>query len=394
MRRDDIAYLTACAGSLVALATLGPLRRRIEMVGEDDLSRIWAGPRAVLIGADPYDPATWAATAVALGTQLPDTPVYIYPPWVTLALLPLGALPLPVVSAFWLVAGLALAIVALRATLQALLPGRPLEHAVAAVALLLSWVGMLNLIIGQWGHALIAALFAVVLALRGGRPGLAGLAAVGFIVKPQLFVLTAPALAIRALWPEAGRAPARAGVRFLVTAAGVAAALVAVSWILLPSWWPAWPQLVAGRQIQPDADTIPALLRTLAGPAGLAVAPIAILALMAVALRFHPLSDGWIPVWTALSIAAAPYANSYDQVLLAVPIVLAAGALHPTSPRASRVVLLAGAVVLLVLTPAMYEVALRRRSESLGAIVPLAVFAIVTASLWRGHRARSTLHAR
>lgn len=379
--------------SLAAFAALGPLERRIELIGSDDLSRIWAGPRAFLSGADPYDPSSWYATAVALGTQPPDTAVYIYPPWVTLALLPIGALPLALASALWLVAGLALALVALRAALRALLPDRPLDHAILAATLLLSWSGMVGLVIGQWGHVLVAALFATVLGLRGGRPVAAGLAATALIVKPHLFLLTAPALAAHALWPAAGRAPSRPGVRFVGVAVGVTLALVALAWVVLPSWWPAWLDGVAARQVQATRNTVAGLVGTLVGPAGASVAALVILALVAVALRFHPRSPGWLPVWTALSLVVVPYASSYDHVLLIVPIVLAAGALLPVSPPSSRGVVLSGAAVMLLLAPVMYAIAVLRHSESLSVVVPLAVFAIVTVALWRLRSPAATLAA-
>ena len=375
------------AFALVAAVLLGPLSQRLDMIGSDDFSRIWAGPRAFLTGADPYDPSTYGATAARLGTQPPDTAVFIYPPWVTVVLLPLAALPLRVASIIWLVTSVAAGVVGLRALLAAYLPERPLAHAVAAAALLLSWVGLLSLVIGQWGFLLVGALCAIVLALRAGRPALAGLVAVALIVKPQLFILTAPALAIHVLWPEPGRAIARAGLRFVAAAVGLTVALVAVAWLLIPSWWPNWLRYIGGQQLRPDSDTIPALLLTVAGPLGLALAPLAVAALVAIALLFHPRGDAWLPVWFALSIAAAPYTNSYDQILLVVPIVLAAGVAARRAGNAGWLVLGAGALILLVATPVLYEVAVRRHSETLGALVPLGVFAAIVIALWPVRRA-------
>ena len=126
-RRADLAFFASAAAALLVLVLFGALQRRLEMIGNDDLSRIWAGPRAVLIGADPYDPASWVATTRALGTLAPDTPVYIYPPWVTLVLVPLAALPLNVASMAWLVGSIAAGLAGLRLLLRASLPGRPLN---------------------------------------------------------------------------------------------------------------------------------------------------------------------------------------------------------------------------------------------------------------------------
>ena len=386
MRRADRAFAIATLASL-AIVVLGPLQRRIELIGEDDLSGIWAGPRAIATGHDPYDPETWRPLSVALGTQLFDTPVYIYPPWVAVPLLPLGFLPLPVVSILWLVASLAAALLALRYALRLLLPARTGDHAVAPVALLLSWVGILTLVLGQWGYLLVAALFTAVLAVRSGHAMLAGLAALAFLAKPQLFLLAAPAFAVHALWPERpGGPPSRTGLRAVGIALAGALTLLAAGWILLPSWWPTWAQIVLPQQTRPFSDTVPALLVTIIGGPGLVLAPIVVLVFTAVALQFHPRGLAWMAVWPVLSLLAAPYTNSYDQILLIVPVLLAAGVLHARDPGRSRAVLRAGAAVLLVATPVMYWIALMRHSETFGAIVSLTIFAIVTASLWRYRR--------
>ena len=383
-RRADHAFFASAAAALLVLILFGALQRRLEMIGHDDLSRIWAGPRAVLIGADPYDPASWAATTRALGTLTPDTPVYIYPPWVTLVLVPLAALPLNVASMAWLVGSIAAGLAGLRLLLRAHLPGRPLAHALGPAMLLLSWVGALSLVIGQWGLVLVGALSAATVWL-GAHPRRAGAAAATLIVKPQLFILAGPALAIHALWVVAGRVP-RTGVRFVATALALTTGLVAVAWIVIPSWWPTWLVRIGGVQLGPDSDTIPGLLFALAGPAGPAFAPVIVVPLIGLGLAFHPRSAGWLPVWLTLSLIVAPYTNSYDQILLIVPIVMAAGVAARRSAPASRLVLALGAVILIVMTPAMYEVAVRRHSETLGVLVPLVVFAVIVVTLWPQRR--------
>jgi glycosyl transferase family 87 len=392
VRAPAWAYTAVTVVSLALITLAGPLARRVEMIGEDDLSRIWAGPRAILTGHDPYDTATWVQTAVALGTQRPDTSVYIYPPWVAVPLLPLGALELRVASGVWLAASLMAAIGVVYVVVRDRLPGRPRDHAVVAATLLLSWVGLLTLIIGQWGYLLVAAVLASFELLRRGRPVAAGFAALAMLAKPQLFLFTAPAFVVHAMWPERPGGPPRPdGVRAVATALAGTLLLIAVGWIVLPSWWPVWLTSVGGQQTRPFSDTLPALLLVAGGPTALLLAPIVLLALVAVALRIHPRSGAWLPVWTALSIVGAPYTNSYDQILLIVPILLAAAALLPHDGGRARFVLWAGCAVLLIVTPLMYEIAVRRHSETLGALVPLAVLAIVTGSLWRYRRESGTL---
>lgn len=384
-RRADLAFFVSAAGALLLLAFFGALGQRLGMIGNDDLSRIWAGPRALLTGADPYDPRSWAATAAALGTLAPDTPVYIYPPWVTLVLLPLAALPLPLASIVWLGGSLLVGLTGLRLLLRTYLPGRPLAHAVTVAMLLLSWVGALSLIIGQWGLILVGATSAVIVWLDT-HPGGAGATAASFIAKPQLFLCTAPALAIRALWPVAGRI-SRAGRRFILSAVALTVVLVAMAWIVIPSWWPTWIVRIGATQLKPDSDTIPGLLYAVFGPTGSAFAPVVVLPLLGLGLAFHPRAAAWPAVWPILSLLVTPYTNSYDQILLIVPIVIASGVASRRSARAGAIVLGGGALVLLVITPFMYELAIRRHSETFGALVPLAIFALIVTALWPVRRA-------
>lgn len=391
-RRADLAFFGTVAAALICLVAFGVLQRRVELIGQDDFSRIWAGPRAVVIGVDPYDPSSWAATARDLGTQAPDTSVvvYPYPPWVTMFLLPLGLLTLPVASMVWLVASLGVGLAGLRGLVREYLPDRPIVQAVAAGSLLLSWVGVLTLTIGQWGFLLIGALSAVIVLLRHGRPGWAGLAAVGLTAKPQLFVLGAPAIALQAIWSARPGRPRQDGIRFVGVALAATAVLVAVGWVALPSWWPNWLRF-AGSALAPDSDTIAALLLTVGGDVALRATPLAIIGLLVIGMRFHPRSEAWLPVWLALSSAATPYSNSYDQILLVVPIVTASGVVARRSRRASTILLSLGTFVLVVVTPLMYWLAIKRHSETLGVLVPLAIFAMIVVALWPLRRAPSVL---
>jgi len=49
-RRADIAFAVTVGLCLLALLASGVIGKRLEMIGHDDFSRIWAGPRAVLLG--------------------------------------------------------------------------------------------------------------------------------------------------------------------------------------------------------------------------------------------------------------------------------------------------------------------------------------------------------
>jgi len=375
-RRADIAYFAALAVSASVLVLFGFVQLRIDKLGVDDFSTAWAGSRALLIGADPYDVATWTDTVVRiLPNPLLDTAVYAYPPWVALALLPFGALPVAAAGVLWSATGMAAALVAVRALLRAYLPGRPWVHASVGALVLTSAPAVVTLVLGQWPFMFVAMLAGIVLLLRVDRPVAAGLVAVAMLAKPPLFVFTAAALAVRALWP--GNGAAGRPFLFIATAAGIAT--IALSWLIVPSWWPAYVIYVAAHQITIEPVTLQTLFVTLFGSNGGWLAPPVLLAMVAAGLKFHPLSDGWLPVWFALSSAGAVYSNTYDLLLLIVPMVLAAGAL-PTGRAAF--VIVAGTVLLLPVMWYLHTIYVRGYAAG----VALLVFVIIVAALWPQRR--------
>lgn len=362
-RRADIAFAVGLAIGIAFVVIAGPLDRRLELVHDNDFSGFWAGARALVTGADPYDPAHWGETVRALGTQEPNTDVYGYVPWVAVALVPLALLPLETAAWIWMILGIALAAFAFRALLRAVLPGQPLLHGAFGLALLVSQPGYHAVVLGQWSFVLLAALCAAVLALRAGREATAGALAAAFLAKPQLF-----------MWTSLGMLVAARDRRRLVTAGlVVAGAIVAVAWLVLPGWWAAWTSDVAPERLGRSASITVALRDLLPSPFGLVAALALIGAGVAVALR-APGRDAQLALWTALSVAGAPYLWSYDQLLLLVPLALAAGVLMARDARRARVVALAGLGALLVISPLLYALAVARHRESFSAFLPLAVF--------------------
>jgi hypothetical protein len=372
-RRADIAFFASLAVSAVVFAILGFAQLRIDKLGTDDFSTAWAGARALLLGADPYDVTTWTDTVRGiLVSPLLDTAVYAYPPWVAIALLPFGALPAATAGIVWSLVGMSAAIVGVRGLLRAYLPGRPWAHATVGALLLASAPAFVTLVLGQWPFLFVAMLAAIVLLLRAERPVAAGLVAVLMLAKPPLFVFTAAALAVRALWPGNNAV----GRPFFVAAAAGGIATVALSWVLIPSWWPAYLIHVAAHQLTIEPVTLQTLFITLFGPNGGWLAPPVLLAMVAAGLQFHPLSNGWLPVWFALSSAGALYSNTYDVLMLLVPILLAAGAL--TSRRRSAFVIACGAVLLFVVMWYLHTIYARGYAAG----VSLLAFVIITAALW------------
>lgn len=376
-RRADVAYAIGLVVGLAGLFILfGELRSA--MLGIDDFATIWAGPRALLLGLDPYDATTWRETAVRIGTaHIPDNAVYVYPPWVTIALVPFALLSTSAASVVWTVIGMAAAIVATRALLRAYVPDVEWVHGVVGLMLTFSSPAAVTYLTGQWTFFFVAALAGIVLCLRAKRPVAAGLLALIMLVKPPLFVFTALGFAVRALWPS-GPDP-RTGRRFVLAAVAAGVATIAVSWLILPTWWPAWFTHVAAVQVGIEPVTIQTLFIQLFGPGGAWLAPPVLLAMVFAALKFDPRSEGWLPVWLTLSSAGVVYSNTYDLLLLVVPIVMAAGTLPP---RRAAFVVIAGAVLLIPVMWYLHTVYVRGYAAG----VALLMFAFITGALWPQRR--------
>jgi glycosyl transferase family 87 len=378
VRRTDVAYFVGLAVGLAGLLIFF-WNLRVAMLGIDDFSTIWAGPRAFLLGFDPYDPVTWRDTQVLVGagTNL-FSAVYLYPPWVTIALLPFALLSPRDGVVVWTVIGMLSMVVAMRALLRAYLPTVDWAHGVVGVLLTFSAPAAVTYLTGQWTFFFVAALAGIVLCLRARRPVAAGLLALTMLVKPPIFVFAAVGFAVRALWP---RSPdPQTGRRFVLVATAAGLATIVISWLILPSWWPAWFEHIAVVQVGIEPVTLHTFFKELFGQNGGWLAPLAILVMVFAALQFDPRGDAWLPVWLALSIAGVIYANTYDLLLLIVPMVLAAGALPP-GRRA--LVIIAGAVLLFFVMWYLHTIYVRGYAAG----VALLMFVIITALLWPQRKA-------
>jgi hypothetical protein len=249
-------------------------------------------------------------------------------------------------------------------------------HAAAATTLVLSGPAISTLLTGQWTFALVAALSGVFVFLARGRPTAAAICALAMLAKPQLFAVALPAFAVRALWPAPDGAH-RAERRALALGAAIAAGLVGVSWLVLPSWWPAWPNTIGQAELRPEHVTLPGLLVRILGDAGSAIGAVAVTAALGVGLLFHPRGAAWLPMWSTVSVVVAPYANPYDLLVLIVPLVAAVGALADR-PRRAAFTFYAGTIVLLVGATLLHDLG----QLTYAPLVPAAMFVLLAAALW------------
>ena len=382
MRRIDFfAYLVGLVLGAAILIASGYADRSPANVRQGDFAQFWVGPRAFILGMDPYASATWHTTAVSLGAVTTDTTVFGYFGWSLVLLYPFALLDLDTAAALWLFVGLAAAAIATWALLRAYLPGIPVAHTLVGLALLGSHPARLNVLLGQWGFILLAAVAGAIVLLRARHPVSAAASAVLLMVKPQLFLLSAPALAAWAWW--------NGQRRFVPAAVIFAAALALVSIVLLPQWPAAWLREMPAQRLfnPPQTTTLATVLYGVLGPVGtwLALGTIGV-GVLAV-LRFDLRGEAALAAWLALSGVAAPYTWSYDHILLLVPLVVGTGVVARRSRRAAVLLIVAGTLTFLVLTTLLAVVAAARNLESFSAVVPLAIFAMIVGSLWPQRRA-------
>jgi hypothetical protein len=373
--RADIAYLAAIALGVLFVVLLGPLDRRLELLHINDFSGFWAGPRAVLAGVSPWDPASYPAARIAFDTQRDDASVLNYMPWTVIALLPLGLLPLDVAAWIWMALSMICGAAALRALLREFMPGRAVVHGMLGLALFAGQPGFHTIVLGQWALLLMSAIAAVVLAVRAGHARRAGFAALALLAKPQLFVWTAVGLAIPAFFDIRYR-------RFVRFAVVISGALVVAAWLAFPEWFPAWLADIPARRTGRSAVLLSAFGQLMGTPGR--VLAIAVIGLgLLVASRFVPGSDPWLATWLALSGAGAIYSWSYDHVLLFVPLVIGAGVLAAAGrERAATRLAIGGALTFLLVSPIFYGIGVARHDETFSIAVPVALFLAIAWSLW------------
>ena len=373
--RADVAYLVAIVIGVLFVIFLGPLDRRLEILHINDFSGFWAGPRAVLAGISPWDPAHYPAARIAFDTQRDDAMVLNYMPWTVIALLPLGLLPLDVAAWIWMAASMICAAVALRALLREFMPGRAVVHGALGLALFVGQPGFHTIVLGQWALLLMSAVAAIVLAVRAGHARRAGFAALALLAKPQLFVWTAVGLAIPAAFDQRYR-------RFVAFAVVVAGALVVSAWLAFPDWFSAWIADIPARRTGRSAVLLSAFGQ-LFGTPGRVLAVAVIGAGVVLASRFVPGSDPWLAIWLALSGAGAIYSWSYDHVLLFVPLVIASGVLAAAGREiAAKRLAIGGALTFLIVSLAFYGLAVWRHDETFSILVPVGFFVAIAWSLW------------
>ncbi len=314
MRRLSVLAVPALLALAAAFASIDVVREpRLT-----DFFCFWTAARLVISGEDPYDPSLWSeATAGTFIDQrgrersAPCPGRSGYPLTTSVALAPLGALPLAPAAMLWqaLLIGGALGGVVLIWRAYANGPG---GSGLFSILVFASQPFAFTLITAQFGGLLLG-LCGIALALEATRPRLAGAVFSLLALKPHVVALALIALPIRWL----GRGPRAAVVGALI----VAVALLAVSLALRPAWPVSWIGELGGHRLgmTVGVPTVWSLASIATGDARLGLVVIAALAavyLLAVRGRELAAVDV-IALALVGTLLISPYAGGHDQLLLA-----------------------------------------------------------------------------
>jgi hypothetical protein len=371
----NIAYVAGVSAGLALLYALGFASIWQSNLFGNDFSAIWAGPHALALGIDPYDPQHWQATVRSFGVQPSGTAVYTYPGWMPLAIFPLGKLSLVVAAYLFLTLTMIFCGIAVWALLREFVPPGIARYFLFGFVLFGSEPGIVGFYSGQYTFLLTGAMALLAIFLHRGRGGWAGFMASLFLIKPHLFAIGAPALARTAL---------RRGLpRFLWV--GLAVTLVAsvASTIAYSHWWVDFLAVGAYQAGNPKSTVLATALTDAFGTVGTVVAVTLLLVAVGLALRFDPRTDAYVAVWLALSPAAALYEFAYDQVLPLVPLAIATGLISRQSPLRARLFAEVGALVIIVGDTALHgTTGAERGTLSYNAFPQALIVAMVMAFLW------------
>ncbi len=211
--RVGIAALVAIGACLVAAlvaelaappVALGPFLRLgpLSLAAHHDFLAFWTAGSLVLRGAasSMYDPAA----TIAVQRSVIPFPVgangympFINPPFVAVAMAPLGTLPEPLARVAWTIGNAVLAVGAAAWITRAL---RGWERIAGILAVVLGFVVYHTLAEGQWSLVLLVAGLVALAAARRGSWAVAGLALSVLLVKPQIFVLAMVLMALARRW--------------------------------------------------------------------------------------------------------------------------------------------------------------------------------------------------
>lgn len=164
--------------------------------GTGDYVQYWSAYRALQQGLNPYDGLTLHEIQRSVG-QLPDRTILMWnPPWTCLLLAPFLALPFGTSAALWFLFSLALLFFITGVGLPLLAGQQRLPHSLAVLSCLLFYPVIECLSWGQLSIFITAACALTMYLLQRRSYSAAGISVLPLTLKPHLFFLLAPLIAL------------------------------------------------------------------------------------------------------------------------------------------------------------------------------------------------------
>lgn len=354
-----------------------------------DWFQFWFAGHLVATGQSPYDPAAIAYAEHAYGPIAngfaantfngidPVRHLWLYPPWVNVALAPFGALPLEIGITLLHVLFVVVAIAAIVLTMRL---ARPASAWVTALVLAVGAAAMPFVLATRTGHYTAVVLCGVLLLADGWRRDSAWRVALGAVLvalKPHLFLVLALAALVALI--------ARRRWRVLGVTAGALLVLVVVGEIISPIPLETFTSNV-GTKATLDVATIWVLASLVAPAFAFALGLVIAAGAAALAWRAVTRADAalrptmFIAATAALSLAVAPYAQTYDQLALLPATALAMVGAEGQPPLRRAAVLGGGVIAMVALAWVTYFASFLLGTQAWGALVPLATLVVLAVS--------------
>jgi hypothetical protein len=301
--------ILGAAGLLLLVATVLPLKAGA--FGWRDFLSYWSAAHLMVTGDNPYDLAAVDRLVQEVSPERGGTEPAWNPPWLVVALTPLGLLPYEFATRVWLLLNLML-LSCLPLIIWRWLAGpRPRPPAWLMGLGLLFTASLVQIAIGQVTVIILLGVILCLAGLRSGHDGWAGAALVLSLSKPQLMYLTLPVILI---WAATQR-------RWRVwLGLGAAAALgLVIATILSPDWLGSYaPALGSNNFWVKYSATIGGVGKAILGSDEFRY--LGLLTLLLIPWLVHlinrrgPLTG--VNVALLISLPLAPYGWSFDQIML------------------------------------------------------------------------------
>lgn len=301
------------AGLIILIVILTALLRGLQQHAGDLRTNLWAPARLLLSRRDPYDLDNLTTLSEQEGFMLYRS---VWFPTAIGLLLPLGALPFPIAANLWLVTNIGL----LCACIAICLQGRSISWAhwaILGLAILFFPPLIAHLRMGQASILVLFSLLFTTRLIEQQRPFLAGFIFSVSLVKPQLILLVAPALAFHLVTRGGWQKP-------LMGCIGGLAIQTAPLFIAFPSWLLSYFQSLAEAPQWMYASIL-TIARIWLGHEGLAWGSWLLVFVFASIITIRLWKHGALAVampWTlAMTLIASPFVWSWDQILL-LPLIV------------------------------------------------------------------------